>query len=173
MEQDSNFDAIAAEQQQLDILLDRGVFFTVEKRSILRFFGSKERRFVLKRFRLGTMDALSNEYIKTGYSVDHLKEDPFGESKRLVAQNAKRCARIIAIACLNSKWGIRLLTPFLADYLLWRLTPQKMLQLTRMINTMSDTPNFIGSIGLLSVTRRTTEPLPIETSPTSQASQPG
>lgn len=175
MEPQPTFDPIAAEQQQLDILLDRGMYFTVEKRSLLRFVGRKERRFLLKRFRLGTMDALSDEYLKMGYSIDELKADPLGESKRMIAQNARRCARIIAIACLNSKWGIRLLTPFVADYFLWRLTPQKLLQVTSMINAMTDTPNFIGSIGFLSVTRRTTEPIPIETkspNPKNRTDQP-
>lgn len=157
---------IAAEQQQLDVLLDKGMFFDVEKRSLLRFIGKKERRFVIKQPYLGTLDALSNEFIKMEYSEDELKKDPFGESKRIVEHNALRCGRVIAIALLNSQWGIKLFTRILANYFVWHLNPQKLLDLTMMINTMANIPAFINSIRYLSVEKRTTKPILIEeTSP--------
>ncbi|MVM35259.1 hypothetical protein GO755_34880 [Spirosoma sp. HMF4905] len=162
-------DNLLAEQAELNALIEKGAFFTTPKQSLLRFWGSEERRFTIKPFFLGTIDRLGAEFFDMGFSEAAIDADPFGESKRLASQNAKRCARVVAIAILNRKWPIKFLTPFLANYLLWRVTPNKLWQLTLIINQMMNLGDFTNSIRYLQVTR-TTAPALVEEKPENQES---
>lgn len=163
MEETLDFDAIKAEQKQIDVLIDSGIKFTVPKRSVFAYFSkSKTRTFEIKQPYLGTLDYLSNEYIKMEFSEERIKLDPLNESKRLSLENAKRCARVVAIAVLNSKLKILLFTRILSHYFLWRITPKKLFELALIINTLANTADFTNSIRWMSVSR-TTAPNLIET----------
>lgn len=164
MSDQPHFDNIRAEKQELDTLIERGMTFTVPVRSILRYLGKTERSFIIRQPYLGTLDYLSREFIDMDFSEEKLQGNAMGESKRLIAHNARRCARVIAIAILNSKWRIKLLAPLLASYLLWRITPDKLFKLTLLINTISNVADFTNSIRFLSVTR-TTSPALMEKKP--------
>jgi len=166
-----DFDAIRAERDELNTLIERGVSFTVAKRSWLRRIGKPHREFVLKQPYLGTLDYLSREYIEMDFNEANFSEGQIlSESKRLMARNATRCARIVALAILNDYWGIRLLSGLLSRYLLWHVTPQKLFQLTILINQISNVADFTNSIRFLSVSRTTAPPTRIETA---GAKQPG
>jgi len=156
------FDAIRAEKAELDTLIEQGMTFEVPKRSLLRFIGKSKRTFLISQPYLGTLDRLSAEFIQMSFSEDKLKADPIGESKRLMHQNARRCAKVVAIAILNSSWKIRLLSGLLARYLLWRITPQQLFNLTMIINRISNMADFTNSIRFLSISNRTTAPGLIE-----------
>lgn len=158
---DSPFNALLAETQEMNLLMEKGVHFTVPKRSLLRFIGSPERTFEIKQPFLGTLDAMSRVSIDLAISEEAIDANPLQESKRLSSQNARKCARIIAMAILNGYWRIKLFAPFLATYLFWRLTPEKLIQLTLMINRISNLGDFINSIRLMSASR-TTAPTRIE-----------
>jgi hypothetical protein len=166
------FDQLKAEKAELSTIIERGASFSVGCRSLLsRLIRKKERRFVIYQPYLGTLDYLSAEFIQMDFDQARLNGDGYNEAKRLASVNARRCARIIAIAILNRKLGIKYLTRPLASYLLWRVTPAKLYQLAMLISQMSNLVDFIGSIELMSIQKRTTDPTPIEMPKQGQSQQ--
>lgn len=164
---DNAFNAIRAERNELDILIDRGMYFTVPMRSLLKYFSkTKERTLIIRAPFVHTQDRLSREFIDMDFSEEALQANPLGESKRLVAKNALRFARIVAIAILNRRWKINLLGPLLAHYLADRITSAKLLQIVLIINQISNTGDFINSIRL-TFASRTTIPALMEKKPES------
>ena len=156
------FNALEAEKNEIDILIDRGVSFKTPKRSLLRYLSKKkEREFRIKQPYAGTLDILSGIFLKMEFDEEALSADPLGESKRLAAKSAKLCAKVVAIAVLNDKTMIRLFFRIMTRYFLWRITPSTMLQLALIINQMCNFRDFTSSIRLMSGTR-TTKPNPIE-----------
>ena len=82
-----------------------------------------------------------------------LAKDPIAEGRRLEHIHAKDMARIVAYAYLNGKWKIRLFGRYYTNYFLWKVNPSKLSQLAMVINTLSNTPDFVNSIRLLSIVR--------------------
>ncbi|AUD00932.1 hypothetical protein [Spirosoma pollinicola] len=158
-----SFDERVAEKQELDVLIERGMRFSVPKRSLLRYIGKPDRSFLLQQPYLGTLDRLSAEFIHLDLSEERLAADWLSETKHLTRAHVTRCARIVAMAILNSQWRIRLCTGLLSRYLLWHLTPQTLLRLVLVINSLSNIGDFINSIRLMSAKERTTMPVRIET----------
>lgn len=152
MEED--FDYTAAEAREQQILLDKGITFKA---------GKKE--YLIEQPYLGTLDYLAAELLRFELDRDKLSSDKpmevFEEQKRMVAPNARRCARIVAIAVLNSKWKIKLLTWYYAQKFLWSIKPSDLMKLTSIILKASNLSDFSASIALLSV-NRTTAPQAIE-----------
>ncbi|GAB3701449.1 hypothetical protein GCM10027592_29570 [Spirosoma flavus] len=162
MSETKNFDKLRAEKQELDILIDAGVKFSVPEFSLLRIFGKKTRDFVISEPYLGTMDQMSVYALRLAndFSEEKLKSNPIGESKRLYP-NSRLCAKIIAIAVLNNYWTIKLFSGILARYFLWGIKPRVLAELTMIINTTSNIPDFTNSIRYLSA-NRTTKPTEVE-----------
>ncbi len=157
-------ETIQAEKVELNTIIERGAKFSVDRRSLLsRLLKKPQRQFVIYQPYLGTLDYLSAEFIQMEFDAKRLEEQRFDETKRLVAINARRCARIVAIAVLNRKLYIKHLTRPLTEYLLWRVTPSKLYQLAMLISQMSNLVDFTSSIRLMSTQKRTTDPTPIET----------
>ncbi len=146
------------ERNELDILLSSGMAFMVPKRSLLRFIGKPERSFLIAPLFLGTLDFLSREFVEMNFSEEAIQENAFGEAKRLLARNARRGGRVVAIAVLNSDWKIRYLSGLYAWYFRWHLTPQTLLRLTLKIQEASNLGDFTNSIRYLSVVARTATP---------------
>ena len=150
MEED-NFDKIAAEQAQQDVLLDKGLVFKAGKKN-----------FYIKQPYLGTLDYLSAEYIKFDVNREKLSNEDsmviFEEQKRMISPNAKICSRIVAIAVLNNPWKINFLTWIYAFIFRWTLTPKDLMKLTSIILRASNLQDFTSSIALLSVNRTTAPP---------------
>jgi len=151
------------EREELDLMVDKGVKFTVKKRSILRLIGSPEREFTIYQPYLGTLDLLSHEFLKIEFDEEKLRTDGLSESKRLGSKAAKVLADILAIAVLSDKWKIKLFKSFLSQYFLWRVTPSKMLELSMIINIMMNLEGFINSIRLNAVNKTASPPKLIET----------
>ncbi|GAB4020229.1 hypothetical protein GCM10028808_60670 [Spirosoma migulaei] len=156
------FDSIGAEQSEIIRLIQSGMSFRTQKQSLFKFFGAPEQTFILHEPFLGTLNQLSREWLAMDFAEGALQVDSINEAKRLTAQNTHRCARIIAIAYLNSWWKIRFLTPIYARYFLWHLTPEKMWQLTILINSISNLGNLVNSVRYLSIQPRTTAPALME-----------
>lgn len=148
---------IETERAALNALLEKGLAFEIPRRS---FFGVKRkpRTFVISQPYLGTLDSLSSELLRMDLDEEAIKKDPLGESRRIAYTNARRAAKVVAIAVLNGKWRIRLFTRIVANYFLWKITPSKLFQLAMIINTMSNTADFTNSIRLLSIARITADP---------------
>ncbi|CAG5072869.1 hypothetical protein DYBT9623_04409 [Dyadobacter sp. CECT 9623] len=151
---EENFDYIAAEVQQQQVLLDKGLTFKA---------GRKE--YLIEQPYLGTLDYLAAELLRLDVDLKKLESkeslEIFEEQKRIVAPNARRCARIVAIAVLNKKWKIRFLTEYYAQKFLWSVKPSDLMKLTSIILRASNLTDFSASIALLSV-NRTTAPQAIE-----------
>lgn len=147
------------EHQQIQILIERGTYFDVEKKSLLRLLSEKKQwRFMIGQPYLGTLDFLAECFVQMRFDEKRIEADWLGESKQMMRANAKLCAKIVAISWLNSKWGIRFLLPAATNFFLWRVTPKKLLQLSHIIFQMSNLPDFTASIKLMSLDLRVTAP---------------
>ena len=167
------FDALQAEKSELDILIDNGFDFTVERQSIFRYLSKKkERKFIIRSPFLGTMDYLSAEYIKMTFDEEAIKEDWLKEGPRMIMADTRQHARVVAIAVLRNKWKIKLFLPFMASYFLWRIDSRKLQQLAYIIYQASNIPDFIGSTKLLFVKNRTTTPKLVETPQQEEKDEP-
>ncbi|WP_448104740.1 hypothetical protein [Pedobacter panaciterrae] len=158
------------EQNIINILLDRGMEFNVPKRSILRHFSKKkERTFVLHESFLGTLDLLTDQYLKLEINEKALQENVFLESDRIIKMNNKRAARIVAIAWLNKfcyvpviplVWGFHnyALIWLASNYFQLRLKPSKLLKITTIIRQLMNSADFTLSIRLMMAIQRTSQP---------------
>lgn len=141
------------ERKALNTLLEKGVYFEIPGRL---FFRRKTWRLTIRQLLLGTIDHLSDLYLQIDIDEEKIKEDPQREARRLSGQYAKLMARVVAIALLNSYLGIKLFSGILSRYLLWKINPQRLFELTIAIKTLSNTGDFIASIRSLSLVRTTT-----------------
>jgi hypothetical protein len=155
------FDPIAAERKELDLLNNNGMFFSVNKRFTGWLSKKKTREFTIKSFPLGVMDRLSGEYIRLDLDEELININPLYEAKVLTKKNALRCARIVAIAVLSNSPLYAFLVTFLTGYFYMRVTPKQLFQLTGIINGMANYKDFINSIRYLR-TQTTTKPQLIE-----------
>lgn len=153
-EVDEDFEKLIAEKKELEVLLDKGLVFSA---------GGKQ--YLIKQPFLGTLDYLSNEFLKLDFNSENLNSDNpikvFDEQKRIVQPNVKICARIVAIAVLNSRWKIKFLTGWYAAKFRWSVTPEDLFKLTNIVLQASNLRDFTNSIALLSI-NRTTAPAAIE-----------
>ncbi|CCG98376.1 hypothetical protein FAES_0363 [Fibrella aestuarina BUZ 2] len=150
-------DEAATEQRQLATLLQNGLTISTPKRSLLRYFGAKERTWHLKQPYLGTLEYLIREMSQ----LEDLTDQAGVIDRQRLAQtpkNFQRCARIVAIAILDNWWGLTFLTPFMSRYLANRITPDELIALVGIINHMANYPAFIGAIELMKVAPRITQP---------------
>lgn len=131
------------EKIELDRLLDRGVEFELGKR-----------KYILKEFYGGTLDALSAEFIKLELKQTDT-EIATQEFNHFVNSNTKTWARVIAIAVLNSKWKIKFLTGIMARRILWAYKPSDLKGLVDIIATMCNYKDFIHSSVLIAGIRTT------------------
>nr|ARK08877.1 hypothetical protein A6C57_00330 [Fibrella sp. ES10-3-2-2] len=157
-----DFDPVGAEKAASDLILGKPFKFAVPKHSLLRFLGASNRTFFIKHPTYGTLTHLSRELIGLNFDLHKIQEYSPAEKVKLMAENAERLSRIVAIVVLRDRWAIKWGCRWLTNYFLYRLEPAKMLELVRLINLMADLTDFIISIGLLTAPRRTTEPLPME-----------
>ena len=130
------------------MLLEKGVKFTIPVRGLFaRLTGKKERSFCMYQSYLGTLLHLHKVY--TSIQIDEQAMDGLSwmnEGKKSY-RHARKLAKIVAIAYLNSRWKIRLLSGFYTWYFLYRITPEKMLGLVKMIIVdMNNMQDFIVSI---------------------------
>ena len=143
--------ATEKERRTYAALINNGLDFNVESRSI--FGKRKVKTFRIRQLFLGTMDLVSSVFAKLEINEEELEKDPIAEGRRLEHLYAKEMARIVAYAYLNGKWKIKLLGRYYTNYFLWKVTPTKLYQLAIVINTLSNTPDFVNSIRLLSIVR--------------------
>lgn len=149
-----SFEELEAERKAVETLLDKGMSFDVPRWSIIKKF-RKSRIFTIQQPKLGTLDNLTRIYLSMGLDESKIKEDPLKESRILTHNNIKPASKVVAIAVLNSYWGIKIFSRILAIYFRWKLTPSKLYQLTLIINALSNTSDFLSSIRLMSLVRTT------------------
>lgn len=148
------FEDLEKERKAIDTLLEKGLYFDVPRWNLFNKY-RKPRLFKIKQPKLGTLDYLSRLYLSMEIDESKIKEDPLKESRLLAYSHVKTASKVVAIAVLNSLIGIKLFTNILAFYFRWKITPSKLYQLTLIINTLSNTSDFINSIRLMSLVRTT------------------
>lgn len=177
---------LTAEKQELNLLIDRGMSFQVERTvhrkrkglfsRLMKAVQEKEvLQFRIEEPTLSTLDRLSAEQVDIVIDEAALKSDvAISEAKKLTREHARRMSRIIAIATLGQDYvkatqiGARVKyerddqkLDELTDLFLQHIKPSQLIQLTLMVNTMSNLGDFINSIRLMSAVR-TTMPTLIE-----------
>lgn len=184
-----NKDAIKAleqEKNELNALIGKGVSFEVddiefEVKKV--FFGLLKKRVPIKVTRkfkveeptLGTLDRIAAESIELAIDDEALKSsDGMKHARTLVAHHSKRCAKIIALAVLDSDYlipkpwhgGVKYVEDTkrikeLTSLFSRTIKPSKLYQLYVLINAMCNLGDFTNSIRLMS-SDRTTMPILVE-----------
>lgn len=179
-------DNIEIERQELDLLIQRGISFEVERviykrpKGLLGWLrkGIPEKqllRYKVEEPTLSTLDRISAEAIEL--SIDESKMQSSGainEARKLTQQHSHRLARIVAIAVLGQDYvhitqeGPRARYRYdnkslerLTNLFFHNVKPSKLVELVGIISTMSNLGDFCNSIRLMSA-NRTTMPIRIE-----------
>lgn len=173
------------EKRELNALINKGVEFDVEDfelQEVKRFLFIKKRvpvkikrHFKVEQPTLGTLDRLSAEWIEFDIDEAQLKSDnAMQHVMTMTYKHTRRCAKIIALAVLNSDYLIpknvngavryaedKKRLDELTDLFLRTIKPSKLYELYILIRTMSNLGDFLNSIRLMSADR-TTMPIRIE-----------
>jgi hypothetical protein len=182
----TELEKIEAERSELNTLIDRGISFDVEHIVYKRqkgFFGYFKKivqeieklNFTIHEPTLSTLDRISAEQIELIIDEKVMSSEAgISEAKALTAKHCKRMARIIALAVLGQDYVIASSIGFgirfkyddaklneLTDLFFQNIKPSKLMQLTLVINTISNLGDFTNSIRLMSAAR-TTMPIRIE-----------
>ena len=169
------------ERSELSVLLNKGIEFEVEDIRFeveKRFFGLIKKRVPVKYKRsfkigeltLGTLDRLSAEWIEFEISEqDMATDDRMKIAKSLAHDHSLRCAKIIALAVLDSDYLIPVHSggfvkykedveklQELTDLFARTIKPSELFYLVSIINLMSNLGDFTNSIRLMEVARTTT-----------------
>ncbi|MFB5946126.1 hypothetical protein [Albibacterium profundi] len=155
MTEDKEFDKIQAERNELNVLLDKGLKFEIDRFFPFNLGKRKKWTFVIKEPYLGTLDRISNVSIDMDISENSIQEDPWSESKSLVKKHAFKAAKVIAIAYLNNLILIKLFTRVLAYFFKWTIKPSKLYAYASYMNVMCNFGDFTNSIRLISASRTT------------------
>ena len=188
MEEKNDLKQLELEREELNRIVNNGVTFEVEdveamvtKRSFFGLFKKRELVKVTKKFKieeptLGTLDRLSREWVELAIDEESLKgKDGMKNARSLAANNALRCAKVIAIAVIGSEYKIPVtdkngvvrmredvkrlneLTSLFAR----TIKPSRLYQIYILLQTMCNLGDFLNSIRLMSADR-TTMPIRIE-----------
>ncbi len=170
------------EKNQLNVLVRKGVDFSVDDKEVVkekRFFGlfrkkkivNVKRNFTIKEPTLDTLDRLSAEWLELDISETELQSEDGAVSyaKRLANTETRRCARIVAIAVLDTEYyyveckGSRIVynpndkkLEELTDLFYRRIKPSQLLEFATIINIISNLGDFMSSIRLMTAQRTTT-----------------
>ena len=168
--------ALEKERFELNMLIQRGTVFEIEKVEFVRNEGllslfrrrtkkvSKE-RYTIKEPTLAVLDKISAEQIELAIDEELMSsQDGISAARKMVHAHALRMARIIAIAVLGGdniiKGDDKELND-LADLFYKNIKPSRLIELLLMINTISNLGDFTNSIRLMSASR-TTIPIRVE-----------
>ena len=188
MEEKNDKKQLELEREELNRIVNNGVTFEVEdveamvtKRSFFGLFKKRKlvpvvRKFKIEEPTLGTLDRLSREWVELAIDEESLKgKDGMKNARSLAANNALRCAKVIAIAVIGSEYKIPVTDKNgvvrmredvkrlneLTSLFTRRIKPSRLYQIYILIQTMCNLGDFLNSIRLMSADR-TTMPIRIE-----------
>jgi len=156
------------EQIAAETILESGVRVKLPAPLFLRVFGKKEISVVIRQPYLGTLMHLSRLSLKADFDLDGIDQGKLDEAHKLMAEHGPTIARMAAVVILNGKLKIRLFSGLLANYLLWKLKPRRLIEVVILIITLSGVQDFTTSIRLIRSMKMTT---PKNLSPQDQGSQ--
>lgn len=179
-------DKLKQEQAELNRLINNGIKFYINDIEDIdvpwykRLFRKQkerivEREFIIRELTLSTQDRISAEVVCINKDLAALDDNAKGNSsniaKELMSKHGKRCAKIIAIAVINSSNliktsnGLRIPDPDVIDKhanLFYRaLKPSQLYEMFKIIEIMRNLGDFTHSIRLISEVR-TAAPTRIE-----------
>lgn len=168
---------LALEQEQArKQMLNYGLSFDVPKLSLLRFLpggyrdklGIKSRKLTIYKPYLYTMDVASELKLQIEINLSNLEKNPIKFSNKVIKDNAKLMARIMAVYLLNRSWKIKYFSGIVARYLMTHIDAEKLNTICQLVFEMENAANFIDSTVLMSGADRTLKPKaePIEKNPT-------
>lgn len=171
---------LETEKQELNLLVNRGVSFDLERTIYQRPKGllgrfkkrvpvKEKLKFTIQEPTLSTLDRISAESVELIIDEKVMSSnDGLSEAKKLTKQHALRCAKIIALAVLGQDYMKAIQSGPHVKYIpddarLEELTllfaenvqPSKLMQLTLVVNTISNLGDFMNSIRLMSGARTT------------------
>ena len=177
---------LSAERKELNALINRGVGFEVEVPKMVRkkgIFGrfrkpvktTEKKKFIINEPTLSTLDRISAEQIELRIDENIMSgENGISEAKKLVNQHGRRMARIVALAVMGQDYvqaiqsGNHISYRYkdkeldeLTELIFANVKPSMLMQLTVLVNTMSNLGDFTNSIRLMSAAR-TTMPIRVE-----------
>lgn len=172
---------LQAEQEELNLLVRNGHNFTIEVPTtstyggVLGFFRKRKiiiekKTFSIKEPTLSTLDRMSELWMSMYIDESKLTgNNSLEEAKLLVAKNAKRMARVIAISVMGEDYFLREHTKRgklikrtddnglsqLEDLFFHNLKPSTLIQLSSNIIGVCNLGDFIASMRLISCARTT------------------
>lgn len=168
--------ALLQEQNELNLLIQRGTTFEIEKVDYIRpkglfsVFKKKIRKveklkYIIQEPTLAVLDRISAEQIELAIDENvMISAEGMNEARRMPRVHARRMAGIVALAVLGQDYiaskdekSLRDLTEIFYK----NIKPSRLMQLVLMINTMTNLGDFTNSIRLMSGSR-TTVPIRIE-----------
>ena len=156
------------EQIAAERILESGVRVTIPASLFLRLFGKKTVKLVIRQPFLGTLAYVSKLSLEAGFNFEEIDKGDLDAAHKLVSQHARTICRIIAVTVLGTRTRIRLFSGILSRWLLWKLKPRKLTEITMTIILLCGVQDFTSSIRLLRSLRITA---PKNLSPSDQGSQ--
>lgn len=175
-----------SEKSELNLLIEKGVQFEVEREKYVRqegFFGRFKKlikvtetlKFTINEPTLSVLDRIASEQIELKIDEKVMSSEAgLQEAKKMAITHGRRLARILAICALGQNYrktiqqGSQLIyskdderLDELTDLFFNHIKPSKLLQLVLLVNTISNLGDFTNSIRLMSAAR-TTMPIRIE-----------
>lgn len=167
-----NFE-LNAERSELSRIISEGFDFSVEAEVVERVpwgpWGLLRRRKAVRRKydfhipepTLGMLDRMSREWIELAIEDESMKGlDEMSKARRWVAKDARRCARIVAIA-VSEREATKERLDELTDLFMNTIRPSQLYQLMVYISLTNNLGDFSNSIRLMCASR-TTMPTRIE-----------
>lgn len=175
---------IEAENNELNLLIQKGVNITVTRKirgrkGFFRFLRKQSvepetATFTIQEPTLAVLDLLASEQINIVIDEAKIRETGLSEAKKISGEQARRMARIVAIAVLGEDYFLAVRSGHrviyrkdekrlaeLTDLFFTSVKPSTLFQYVLLINTMSNLGDFMSSIRLMSAVR-TTMPTRIE-----------
>ena len=155
------------EREELNLLVQRGFHFEIA-------IGKRKKTFIIQQPTLNVLDQISDISLDMAISEDKLNQEDNAilNARKLVKKNAKRQARVIAIAVLGESYYTDTKNPILkqimnvfyriqlrrlTDVFIHTITPSMLVGLTTIVTNISNLGDFLYSMRLLSGAR-TTQP---------------
>lgn len=129
-----------------EALLNEPKRFYLPTHGLLRWIGIKKIRFSVKGLYLGTLVKITSAM--KGISID-TEKSKVEFTFHSIEMDTPAMARIVAMAILNSRLKIRLLTGPLSRFLTWRMTAKELNLLMLVVMEQMNLMDFFSSIVLI------------------------
>jgi hypothetical protein len=171
---------INAEKREIDLMLEKGVSITIERKIYKRIKGFKgflgkriaiteQKKYTIQEPTASTLFRIASEQVQiTINEADLISENSLQVAKKLAFENARRMAKILAYAILGEDYVIAIKKgegyryeyddkqlEELTEILFTSVKPSKLLEYSLLVNSMCNLGDFTNSIRLMSANRLT------------------